>query len=88
MRGKEDETMLICLIPELCFLTGLDDRLRSNFTTMRELAKHTKVAPMQREQALRRYIESVNSKFRFNAFITALKIVSSMLIFFLNFNFR
>ena len=59
--GKEDETVLACLIPELCFLTGLDDRLRTNFTIMRELAKHTKVAPMQREQALQKYIESVNS---------------------------
>jgi len=32
---------------------------------MRELAKHTKVAPMQREQALQKYIESVNSNINY-----------------------
>lgn len=61
--GKEDETVLVCLVPELCYLTGLDDRIRSNFSIMRDLARHTKVAPMQRERALRSYIESVNSEF-------------------------
>ena len=62
MQGKEDETQLVCLVPELCYLTGLDDRLRSNFTIMRNLATHTKVAPMERVKALQKYIESVNSK--------------------------
>ena len=62
--GKEDK--LIYLIPELCFLFGLDDRLRQNPNTMAKLAKHTKAAgsPMQRERALQRYIELVNSKLR------------------------
>jgi aubergine-like protein len=62
MQGKEDETVLVCLVPELCYLTGLDDRLRNNFTIMRSLATHTKVAPMARAKALTNYIESVNSK--------------------------
>lgn len=43
------------------FLSGLDDRLRKNYNTMRKLAMHTKVAPMKRHQALMKYIESVNS---------------------------
>ena len=38
VQGQEDETVLVCLVPELCFLTGLDDRLRKNMTTMRALA--------------------------------------------------
>lgn len=62
MQGKEDETVLVCLVPELCYLTGLDDRLRKNFTIMRSLATHTKVAPMARVKALASYIDSVNSK--------------------------
>ncbi|XP_046444818.1 piwi-like protein Ago3 [Daphnia pulex] len=64
MQGKEDETVLVCLVPELCFLTGLDDRLRSNFTIMRSLATHTKVAPMARVKALTDYIQSVNNNER------------------------
>lgn len=63
MQGKEDVTIISCLIPELCYLTGLDDRLRSNFTTMRALATHTKVAPMERVRALQKYIESVKSMY-------------------------
>ena len=62
MQGKEDETVLVCLVPELCYLTGLDDRLRNNFTIMRSLATHTKVAPMARVKALTDYIKSVNGK--------------------------
>ena len=61
MRGQDDETLLVCLVPEICFLSGLDDRLRKNYNTMRKLAMHTKVAPMKRHQALMKYIESVNS---------------------------
>lgn len=59
--GKEEETELICLIPELSFLTGIDDRMRSNMATMRNLATHTRVPPMEREKALQNYINSVNS---------------------------
>lgn len=62
MQGKEDETVISCLVPELCYLTGLDDRLRNNFTIMRSLATHTKIAPMQRVQALAKYIENIRSK--------------------------
>ncbi|KAK4035484.1 hypothetical protein OUZ56_027572 [Daphnia magna] len=64
MQGKEDETVLVCLVPELCYLTGLDDRLRKNFTIMRSLATHTKVAPMARVKALASYIDSVNNNER------------------------
>ena len=51
----------MCLVPELCFLSGLDDRLRKNFTTMRALANHTRIAPKERELALRKYVESVSA---------------------------
>ena len=61
VQGQEDETVLVCLVPELCFLTGLDDRLRKNMTTMRALANHTRVPPNERDAALRRYLDSVNT---------------------------
>ena len=59
--GKEDETTILCLVPELCFLTGLDDKLRSNMATMRALATHTRITPMARDQALRKYLESIRN---------------------------
>ena len=62
-RGKEEETVLVCLIPELCYLSGLDDRLRNNFQTMKALSTHTKVAPMQRQQALVDYITSIKGRY-------------------------
>lgn len=62
MIGQDDVTLLVCLVPELGYLTGLDDRLRKNFSTMRKLASHTQVDAMKRHQALLKYIQSIKSK--------------------------
>ena len=53
---------LVYLIPELCFITGLDDSLTKNFTLMNELAKHTEIAPRKRKEAVQKYVDLVNSK--------------------------
>ena len=68
MAGEEDETVLTYLIPELCFLTGLYDDLSNNHTAMKKLVQRAEVAPMQHEQVLQRFIESVYSKLRFHLF--------------------
>lgn len=62
VRGKEDDTSLICLVPELCYITGLDEKLRKNMTTMRSLANITRITANERDMALRKYLDSVNSK--------------------------
>lgn len=45
----------VCLIPELCQLTGLSDRQRENFQLMKSLADHTRIGPTQRIQKLQEF---------------------------------
>nr|QOW64977.1 hypothetical protein [Lymnaea stagnalis] len=55
------EPEFLCLIPELCYMSGLTDDIRSQFTVMKDLAAHTRVTPAQRQSAMRKFINSVNS---------------------------
>ncbi|XP_015273353.1 PREDICTED: piwi-like protein 1 [Gekko japonicus] len=48
------------LIPELCFLTGLTDKMRSDFNVMKDLAVHTRLAPEQRMREVGRLIDYIN----------------------------
>ncbi|XP_034068438.1 piwi-like protein 1 [Gymnodraco acuticeps] len=48
------------LIPELCFLTGLTDKMRADYTIMKDLDKHTKLEPQQRESRLNRFVASLH----------------------------
>lgn len=57
-RGKPG---LVCLIPELCYITGLTDAVRQDFRVMKDIAAHTRVSPMQRQQAMMKFIDNINS---------------------------
>ncbi|XP_050665702.1 piwi-like protein Ago3 [Leptidea sinapis] len=50
---------MICLVPELCQLTGLSDDQRSNFRLMKEVATYTRITPNQRHAAFKKYIDNV-----------------------------
>lgn len=54
------ETITFCLIPELCYLTGLTDEMRSDFKVMRDIATHTRISPNQRLAALSKFCNNVN----------------------------
>ncbi|XP_075980297.1 argonaute 3 isoform X2 [Anticarsia gemmatalis] len=63
-RQAGTETMtdfMICLVPELCQLTGLTDDQRSNFKLMKDVATYTKITPNQRHLAFKKYIQAVMS---------------------------
>uniref|UniRef100_A0A4W3JA72 Piwi-like RNA-mediated gene silencing 1 n=1 Tax=Callorhinchus milii TaxID=7868 RepID=A0A4W3JA72_CALMI len=49
----------ICLIPELCYLTGMTDKMRSDFNVMRDLSMHTRLTPEQREQRLGSFMDYI-----------------------------
>lgn len=51
----------LLLVPELCFLTGLTDEMRNDFSMMKDLAVHTRVDPKARNQALMRFINTIKS---------------------------
>ncbi|XP_047656361.1 piwi-like protein 1 isoform X2 [Tachysurus fulvidraco] len=48
------------LIPEFCYLTGLTENMRNDFTIMRDLATHTRLSPEQRENRLDRFVSKIN----------------------------
>ncbi|XP_030569875.1 protein argonaute-3 [Drosophila novamexicana] len=54
------ENIQFCLIPELCYLTGLQDEIRSDKKLMREIATFTSVTPNQRILALDKYFKNVS----------------------------
>ncbi|KFP31525.1 Piwi-like 1 [Colius striatus] len=44
----------LILIPELCFLTGLTDKMRTDFKVMKDLSTHTRLSPEQRQREIGR----------------------------------
>lgn len=54
------EEFLVCLIPELCHVTGLTDQMRADFRVMKDVAQHTRISPSQRIHALKGYLKRVN----------------------------
>eukprot|EP00069_Balaena_mysticetus_P005325 bmy_17974T0 len=48
------------LIPELCYLTGLTDKMRNDFTVMKDLAVHTRLTPEQRQREVGRLIDYIH----------------------------
>ncbi|MBN3296088.1 PIWL1 protein, partial [Amia calva] len=48
------------LVPEFCYLTGLTDKMRSDFHIMKDLSTHTRLTPEQREQRLSRFITNIH----------------------------
>ncbi|XP_023936797.2 piwi-like protein Ago3 [Bicyclus anynana] len=58
--GNEHKTdFMICLVPELCQLTGLTDSQRSNFRLMKDVATYTRITPNQRHAAFKKFIRNV-----------------------------
>ncbi|KAG7489102.1 hypothetical protein JOB18_004908 [Solea senegalensis] len=47
------------LIPELCYLTGLTDKMRADFVIMKDLASHTRLGPVDREGRLNRFVHNI-----------------------------
>ncbi|XP_067134684.1 piwi-like protein Ago3 isoform X2 [Centruroides vittatus] len=59
--GGNQDSKFLCLIPELSYLTGLTDTMRSDFKVMKDIASHTRITPNQRHLAIKRFVENINS---------------------------
>ena len=57
---EEEPEQVICLVPELCSMTGLTDKARNDFRVMKDLAVHS-ISPNQRDVAIRKFVSVVNS---------------------------
>nr|XP_009930781.1 PREDICTED: piwi-like protein 1 isoform X1 [Opisthocomus hoazin] len=51
----------VVLIPELCFLTGLTEKMRNDFNMMKDLAVHTRLPPEQRQREISRLIDNIQN---------------------------
>ncbi|XP_037044625.1 protein argonaute-3-like [Bradysia coprophila] len=58
---KEKETITFFLVPEICYLTGITDTLRSDQKVMRDIATITRVTPEQRMHAYEKFCDNVNN---------------------------
>ena len=61
--GNKVEHM-VCLIPELCRMTGLTDEARADFGVMKELAYHTKLEPTDRMDRVSSHINNLNKELK------------------------
>lgn len=57
---KVGRTESIYLLPELCCLTGLSEEARADFSVMKDVAAHTRIAPQGRTQTLTDFIKQIN----------------------------
>ena len=74
---------MVLLIPELCFLTGIDDRLERNFTTMRKLTQYTEVEATATEETIQNFFHTVKSNINLTKlyYPTALLPIKSFMFF-------
>ena len=49
------------LVPQFCRMTGLTDKIRSNFTIMKDLNQHLQMVPEKRVQAITGFVQRLNS---------------------------
>lgn len=57
--GEADR--IICLIPELCLMTGLTDSMRADFRVMKDVATITRISPQARAEAVDKFIKRIKA---------------------------
>eukprot|EP00826_Nyctotherus_ovalis_P051383 TRINITY_DN6417_c0_g2_i2.p1 TRINITY_DN6417_c0_g2~~TRINITY_DN6417_c0_g2_i2.p1 ORF type:complete len:1027 (-),score=347.90 TRINITY_DN6417_c0_g2_i2:155-3235(-) len=72
-KDKNGNDTRVYLIPELCSLTGLPERLRADRATLQKLSIYTKLSPDQRkleaEVLLRSFVSTVESEAKANSYM-------------------
>ncbi|PNF28066.1 Piwi-like protein Ago3 [Cryptotermes secundus] len=59
IRGQGEVEQMVCLVPELCYLTGLTDEMKNDFRVMKNIAMYTRITPNQRQAALKKFISNI-----------------------------
>lgn len=57
----ERREQLLCLVPEIAYMTGLTDDMRKNFRVMKDISLHTKVTPQNRQISMTKFIQSIRN---------------------------
>lgn len=53
--------IILCLVPELSYLTGLSDNVRTDYRLMRDIANYTHMPPMQRIHHLEKFCKDIRN---------------------------
>uniref|UniRef100_A0A0K2UXM2 Piwi-like protein 1 n=1 Tax=Lepeophtheirus salmonis TaxID=72036 RepID=A0A0K2UXM2_LEPSM len=59
--GNMDKNQRIMLVPELCYMTGLSESQRSNFSLMKSLGEYTRQDPANRCSSLKKFSQRLLS---------------------------
>lgn len=59
--AEAEADRIICLVPELCLMTGLSDAMRADFKVMKDVAAITRVSPLYRAQTIDKFIKRIKS---------------------------
>lgn len=78
----------IVLVPELCYMTGITDKMRSDFRVMKDIAVYTRLTPQQRNDGLRKFIQNLKGTSRSAFFWGNLKKTLLWLYFKTEFTYR
>jgi hypothetical protein len=62
VRLLQDTERMVCLVPELCYLTGLTDAMRNDFQVMKDISMYTRITPNQRQAAIKKFITNIQGK--------------------------
>ncbi|CAL1531966.1 unnamed protein product [Lymnaea stagnalis] len=58
---RRGERQIVRLVPELCVLTGLGDKVRSDYKVMKDLAVHTRLDPSSRIKLIQSLLDRITS---------------------------
>ncbi|KRX10750.1 Ribonuclease H-like domain [Pseudocohnilembus persalinus] len=58
-KDKENKEQSIYLVPELCKLTGLSEKMRGDYKLMQEVAQYTKKSPYQKQKQTHEMVEKI-----------------------------
>lgn len=59
--GNGSSTDAICLVPELCFMTGLSEEMRADFNLKKDLSVHTRLSPEDRYRQVKSLVDSIRN---------------------------
>lgn len=60
-KDKDAADRVICLVPELCHLTGISERIRTDYKAMKEIRDVTSLSPSTRNDGIVNFIKKINS---------------------------
>uniref|UniRef100_UPI00358E54D2 piwi-like protein 2 n=1 Tax=Myxine glutinosa TaxID=7769 RepID=UPI00358E54D2 len=55
----QDQPDAICLVPEFSSMTGISDKMRSDFSLMKAVSEYTRLTPIQRKASLEKFVQNV-----------------------------